>query len=127
MNLFKRVIAVGIFAFAPISVSAVGSGEFNILKVEVTDTFFTVYSRSGPVTNDNCEDGTKVVFWRADYPNGYDSMLSVALAAHMGNKKVTMWLNGCKSGPWGKTLPKSWINRRYWKLIYNKALHGINP
>lgn len=107
MRLLDKVVAIGMCAFTPACFSAVVSGEFNILRVEVTDTFFTVYTASGPITNDNCEDGYKVVFWRTDYPNGYDSMLSVALAAHMGNKKVSMWLDGCKMGPWGKTLPKA--------------------
>lgn len=107
MELVRRIFAIGMFVFASASYSAVGSGEFNVLRVEVTNTFFTVYSGSGPITNDNCEDGNKVVFWRADYPDGYNSMLSVALAAHMGNKKVSMWLDGCKAGPWGKTLPKA--------------------
>ncbi|WP_345880987.1 hypothetical protein [Shewanella algae] len=107
MKLLNKITAVGMLAFAPACFSAVGSGEFNILKVEVTETFFTVYSASGAITNDTCEDGSKVVFWRTDYPNGYDSMLSVALAAHMSNRKVTMWLDGCKPGPWGKTLPKA--------------------
>lgn len=107
MKLLNKVAAIGMFTFAPACFSAVGSGEFNILRVEVTDAFFTVYSASGPIASDNCEDRSKVVFWRADYPNGYDSMLSVALAAHMGNKKVSMWLDGCKAGPWKQTLPKA--------------------
>ncbi|UTW46443.1 hypothetical protein KFE80_06070 [bacterium SCSIO 12696] len=106
MNLLRNILAISMLAFTSVSFSSVGTGEFNILKVEVTDTFFTVYSASGAVANDGCEQADKMVFWRADYPNGYDSLLSVALAAHMGNKKITMWMDGCKLGPWGKALPK---------------------
>ena len=105
MNIAVRIVFILLLTVAPLCFSAVGSGEFNILKVEVTDTFFTVYSASGSVMNDGCEDGSKIVFWRTDFPGGYDSMLSVALAAHMGNRKVSMWLDGCKVGPWGKRLP----------------------
>lgn len=107
MKLIKFIMIMGGFVFSSLCYSAVGSGEFNILRVEVTESFFTVYSASGPINHDNCEDGNKVVFWRADYPNGYDSLLSTALAAHMSKTKVSMWLNGCKTGPWGKTLPKA--------------------
>ena len=105
MKQLTRLILLPLLCVTTHVYSAVSSGEFNISSVEVTDTFFTVYSASGPVSSDNCEDNAKIVFWRDDYPNGYDSMLSSVLAAHMGDKKVSMWLNGCKSGPWGKTLP----------------------
>ena len=103
----KNIYALLLVAFLPFNIHAAGSGEKYILKVEVTDSFFTVYSENGAIGNEGCEDSAKVVFWREDFPNGYSSMLSVALSAHMAGKKVTMWLNGCKSGPWGKTLPKA--------------------
>ena len=82
-----------------------GSGEIDILRVEVTDRYFTVYSANENIGTEGCQDQGKVVFWRDDFTTGYDSMLSAGLAAHMVNKKITMWLNGCKAGPWGKTLP----------------------
>ena len=105
--MLKRLTIIALLGAFSQNSAAVGSGDFNVLRVEVTDTFFTVYSASGAVTNDNCQDGTKVVFWRSDYPSGYDSMLSTALAAHMGGKKISMWFSGCKAGPWGSTLPKA--------------------
>ena len=86
---------------------AASSGVRSILRVEVTDTFFTVYSANGDIGNEGCQDSAKVVFRRGDYPQGYDSMLSIALSAHLSNRHITMWLNGCKVGPWGKTLPKA--------------------
>lgn len=85
---------------------SLNSGKFKIEKVEATDRFFTLYSASGPVNHDGCEDGEKIVFWRDDFPNGYQSILSLALAAHASNKEVSAWLAGCKNGPWGKTLPE---------------------
>lgn len=106
MKLIQTLIFVGLLAVASGSNAAVGSGDFGIAQVEVTDTFFTVYSSSGPIVHEKCQDANKVVFWRSDFPNGYETMLSTALAAYMGNKNVSMWLNGCKAGPWGLTLPK---------------------
>ncbi|BFM10152.1 hypothetical protein R50072_03050 [Simiduia litorea] len=105
MNEIKLLIAFAVFSLGLPCFAAVGSGDFSILKVEATDTFFTLYPTSGSVQNDGCEDGSKVVFWRTDFPTGYDSALSIALAAHMGNRKVSMWLDSCKVGPWGKRLP----------------------
>lgn len=107
MNIKKMLAVAFSLVWSLPAWSAVNSGNISIDRVEVTDAFFTIYSASGPVVNDNCEDSGKVVFWRADYPNGYDSLLSVALSAHMSDKKISMWLDGCKSGPWGKTLPKA--------------------
>lgn len=91
--------------FFSVSSAAVNSGEFNIKRIEVTDNFFAVYVAAGVIASDNCEDVNKVVFWRNSFPSGYDSFLSVALAAQMGSKKISMWSDGCKMGPWGKTLP----------------------
>lgn len=105
MNKLKLVLFLFFLGLCS-TAHAVGSGEFNILKVEVTETFFTVYSASGTVISDDCQDGSKIIFWRADYPKGYESMLSTALAAHMGKKKVSMWFNGCKMGAWNQMLPK---------------------
>ena len=106
--MFRKLIAAMVFSFmVSQSYAATNSGNVMISKIEVTDSFFTIYAAATPVVSDNCEDASKVVFWRTDYPNGYDSMLSVALAAHMANRKITMWLVGCKPGPWGKNLPKA--------------------
>lgn len=106
MRFFKKLLLVSLMTVASTSNAGVGSGDFGIARVEVTETFFTVYSSSGPITHENCQDAGKVVFWRTDFPNGYETMLSAALAAYMGDKNVSMWLNGCKAGPWGQTLPK---------------------
>lgn len=84
-----------------------GSGTKSIDRVEVTDIFFTVYFSDGAAANDGCQQADRVVYWRADYPSGYGSMLVTALTAHSSGKKVTMWFDGCKTGPWGLTLPKA--------------------
>ncbi len=84
--------------------AAVNSGHQTITRFEVTDTFFTLYF-GGDISNDGCVDQTKVVFWAADYPVGYNSMLSAALAAYMSGKQISMFLHNCKVGPWGSTLP----------------------
>ena len=99
------LLLVGTIAQSSHVFAGVSSGSFSIARVGVTNSFFTVYSASGEVTHEGCDNGDKVVFLRTDYPDGYDSMLSVVLAAYMGNKRVFMWFNGCKTGPWGLTLP----------------------
>ncbi|WMS88759.1 hypothetical protein [Pleionea litopenaei] len=83
--------------------SATQSGNQTIRQVEVTEDFFTIYV-NGTLSTDNCEGTTKVVFWRNDYPNAYEHYLSTALAAFTAKKQISMWLNGCKNGPWGKSL-----------------------
>ena len=84
--------------------AAVNSGHQTITQFEVTNTFFTLYFGAN-IPNDGCEDRTKVVFWADDYPKGYASMLSTALAAYISGKQISMFLHNCKDGPWGSTLP----------------------
>ena len=81
------------------------SGERQISRVEVTEDFFTVYAAS-PFEKETCDVGSPIAFKREDFPEGYKSMLSTALAAHMANKKITMWFNGCQESPWSGTMPK---------------------
>lgn len=106
MKLYQKLVFICLMGFSLCSFAGVSSGQVNISYVEVTDSFFTLYFGKG-ITHENCQEGSKVVFWREDYPNGYDSMLSTALAAHMAQKKIHMWVHSCKLGPWGKTLPKA--------------------
>jgi hypothetical protein len=107
MSNYFIVVSVLFLCLTSVCDAATGSGFIKIQSVEVSESFFTIYSASGDVANDNCEDASKIVFWRVDYPNGFDSMLSTALSAHLANKRISMWLDGCKAGPWGKKLPKA--------------------
>lgn len=103
----KLLFAILLYVAALPAFSATSSGVMQIASVEVTEAFFTVYFANGPAKSDDCQQSDKVVFWRTDYPHGYSTMLSTALAAFSANKKVSMWLNSCKIGPWGPTLPKA--------------------
>lgn len=107
MRISKFLFSIAILGASFSSIAATGSGAKTIDSVEVTDAFFTVYFSDGAATSDNCQQSDKVVFWKTDYPNGYSSMLSTALTAFSAGKKVTMWFNGCKIGPWNQTLPKA--------------------
>lgn len=106
MKCINTFLIVVLLLFSNISMGA-GSGGKLISSVEVTDTFFTVYFYDARLISETCQEINKVVFWKSDYPNGYNSMLSVALASFASSKKVTMWFSGCKAGPWGATLPKA--------------------
>jgi len=95
-----------ILLIVPMIAIAGSSGDRKLLQVEVTDVFFTVYSVSTPFANEACDVGNPIAFRREDFPGGYDSMLSTALAAYMGGKKISMWFNGCQPSPWTGTMPQ---------------------
>ena len=96
--------------------TAVANGSYPILidRIEVSDTGFNMYSSGGDFTAANCADGSKstvnsvISFRQTDYPNGYDNILSVALAAQASRKKVTMWYSACQPSPWNNgNMPKA--------------------
>lgn len=102
----NQILAAGLALAALTTQAAVDSGPRSVARVEVSEAFFTVYFADAGGPNDGCQQTDKVVFWRADFSGSYKEFLSVALVAAAGNKKVSMWFNGCKLGPWGATLPK---------------------
>ena len=99
-----RKIIVILF-FLPLTAFAGPSGKRQILQVEVTDVFFTVYSAGAEFNKESCDVGNPIAFKRADFPDGYDGMLSTALAAYMGGKEIEMWFVGCQQSPWSGTMP----------------------
>ena len=88
-------------------VYSANSGEIEISRVEATDSFFTVYPSDTVFDSVGCDDHSKIVFWAEDAPVGHQKLMSITLSEMMSNKKVSMWIDGCKMGPWGKTLPKA--------------------
>ncbi len=102
-----RKLLVSFFVVLSIEASAADSGSRLIERVEASDVWFTLHPESVFNNTESCEDSSKVVFWASDFPQGHDQILSTALSAMMANKKISMWFNGCKMGPWGKTLPKA--------------------
>lgn len=105
----KKALARGLagcFLLACANIAAaVGSGPKSIAKVEVTDIFFTIYFSDGAIPNTGCDQADKVVYWRSDFPNSYNSLLSTALTAFATGKKVEMWVAGCRAGPWAPSSP----------------------
>ena len=100
----KKIVAL-LFLLSSLSFAG-GSGSHKLLKVEVTETYFTIYSADGDFNKESCDVGNPIAFKRSDFPNGYDSMLSTALAAHASGKKIIMWFSGCQASPWSGTMPK---------------------
>lgn len=100
----KYLLSVFLLSISCCSFAGVSAGPLLISNIEVSDGFFTLYF-STSIANDGCQEADKVVFWKSDYPNNYNLIFSTALAAFSSDKKITMWVNGCKNGPWGKTLP----------------------
>jgi hypothetical protein len=108
----KKVLLASLFVL-PFAVSANGSATTKIDRVEVSDTGFNIYSSGSEFGASNCAGGDNstinsvISFARADFPNGYASLLSVAMAAHMGKKDVSMWYVGCQVSPWNDgNMPK---------------------
>jgi len=64
-------------------------------------------SFSRPVVNpSNCEGGDFYMLELDDSPDG-ERFLRVLLAAHLANRKVKFWVDGCtKAQWWGKTRPQ---------------------
>jgi len=102
----NKIFLAIILSLVPAVVLADASGKRKLLQVEVTDTFFTIYSAEGDFDKETCDIGNPIAFQRADFPSGYDSMLSIALSAHISGKQVEMWFSGCQASPWGGTMPK---------------------
>jgi len=101
-----RLFTLILLFFNSTQVFSGNSGTRTISRVEASDTFFTIYSSGTAFDNtEGCEDTTKVVFWAVDAPDGHKKMMSLAISAMMSGKQVSMWFNGCKMGPWNKTLP----------------------
>jgi len=96
-----------IMLLTPLMSLAENSGDHNVLRVEVGDDGFNLYSSNTDFGAAACVGGgvstvnNAVSFKQADFPNGYSHMLSTALAAFMGGKKVSMWYVGCQTSPWG--------------------------
>lgn len=103
--------SLAIMALALLSPITALAGNYSGLKtlraVEVSDAWFTVHFADGNPVHPGCQQADKVVYWRSDFPNGYNTLLSTALAAYASGNKVSMWFGGCKAGPWGPTLPKA--------------------
>ena len=90
----------------PSMVNAVSSNKTKILRVEVTDVFFTIYAANGDFVKQTCDVGNPIAFRIEDFPNSHGQMLSTALTAFSTGKEVTMWFNGCQESPWSGTMPK---------------------
>lgn len=100
----KYLLGVFLLSISCYSAAGVYVGPVSISQIEVSDSFFTLYLNA-PIANEGCQEFDKVVLWKSDYPNNYNLLFSTALAAFSSDKKITMWVNGCKNGPWGATLP----------------------
>ena len=107
-----RLVAMlfGVLSFTAI---AEGSGDHSILRVEVGENGFNIYSESGNFGSAACGNGSSsavnhaIAFKQSDFPNGYSHLLSTALAAYMGGKKISMWYVGCQDSPWNNgDMPK---------------------
>lgn len=102
-----------LLANLPFTALAEGSGDYSILKVEVGESGFNIYSSGGNFGSAACADGSPstvnhvISFKKVDFPNSYPHLLSVALAAYMGGKNVSMWYAGCQLSPWNNgNMPK---------------------
>ncbi|MCI5138302.1 MAG: hypothetical protein D3922_07775 [Candidatus Electrothrix sp. AR1] len=87
------------------AVFAEGSGQHTILRVEVEDSGFNIYTANGDFNPATCADQAvstvnKVISFKlSNFPYGYGHMLSTALAAHMGGRKISMWYAWCQESP----------------------------
>jgi len=103
----KILVILFISIATPMLASAASSDVDNILKVEVSDAFFTIYSTDGDFGKQGCTVGNPIAFKVSDFPNSHDQMLSIALSAYVSGKKVSMWFSGCHDSPWSGTMPKA--------------------
>ena len=106
-------LAVIFLAILPFTALAEGSGDHSILRVEVGDNGFNIYSSGGDFGPAACAGGSSstvnyaISFKQVDFPNGYPHLLSTALTAYMGGKTVSMWYAGCQQSPWNNgNMPK---------------------
>lgn len=103
----KKILVVMLLAIVtPVLINAASSDIEKILKVEVTEDFFTIYSIDGDFGKQECTTGNPIAFRVSDFPNSHDKMLSIALSAYVSGKKVSMWFSGCQNSPWSGTMPK---------------------
>ena len=112
-GLIMKKLVVLFLAILPALAQAESSGDHGLLRVEVGDTGFNIYASDGDFGSAACASGGAsninhaVSFRQSDFPNGYSHLLSTALAAHMGGKKVSMWYVGCQDSPWNNgKMPK---------------------
>jgi len=108
-----RYLVIAVLALLPSISFAEGSGNREILRVEVGDGGFNIYAVEGNFGSALCAGGeastvnNPISFKQQDFPNGYAHMLSTALSAYMAGKKVSMWYVGCQDSPWGNgRMPK---------------------
>lgn len=101
----KNTIIGVVLMLISLNLSAANSGERKISRVQVAEGWFAIHPDKPFDNKKNCEDVTTVIFWEEDFPKSHDQMLSTALTAFASDKKISMWLRGCKMGVWGKTLP----------------------
>ncbi len=108
----KKLLIIFLFIL-PVVSYAEGSGDHNILRIEVGDNGFNLYSAGGDFGSAACTGGGSstinyaISFKQTDFPNSYSHILSIALAAYMGGKRVSMWYAGCQVSPWNNgNMPK---------------------
>lgn len=111
----KRFIAVAIFVISSVLQAAVvyadgeaGSdwGKITEVYVDAEGSVLRLQFSRTVVNPARCEGGDFYVR-ELDESVASDRFLRIVLAAHLANRKVKFWIDGCtKSRWWGKTRPQ---------------------
>lgn len=105
---FMLLIAAILPSAAPRADGDAGSnwGKITEFYVDAKGSVMVLHFSRDIVNPANCE-GADVYVRELDDSVASDRFLRVALAAHLANRKVKFWIEGCtKAKWWGKTRPQ---------------------